>query len=128
MAEPVSPVPPALLEVPAAEPRSRFLGSAAVVSVAFLGVNALAYVFTVVSARALAPAAYGELAALLSVLLVGSVPAPGVQTTAALFLGGRPGARQVVERLHATALVAGAGVCVLGALVAAPLHAALHLP
>src|SRR3954471_23266591 len=124
MAEPVTSVPPALLEVPAAAPRGRFLGSAAVVSVAFLGVNALAYVFTVASARALAPAAYGELAALLSVLLVGTVPATGLQTTAALLLGGRPGARDVVAGLHATALVVGGAVCALGALAAAPLHGA----
>ena len=58
------------------------------VSVAFLAANALAYVFTVLAARTLAPAAYGELAALLGVLLVGAVPATGLQTAAALYLGG----------------------------------------
>ena len=55
---------------PDAAPATGLLGATAVVSIAFLGANALAYVFTVVAARQLAPAAYGELAALLSVLLV----------------------------------------------------------
>jgi O-antigen/teichoic acid export membrane protein len=105
----------------------RVLGSAAVVSAAFLATNALAYVFTVLAARAFAPASYGELAALLSLLLVGSVPATGVQTAAALRLGGLPGSRTVVARLHATALVVGLAVCVLGVLAIAPLRAALHL-
>jgi len=110
------------------EPAGGFLGSAAVVSVAFLAANALAYVFTVLAARALAPAAYGELAALLSVLLVGTVPAAGVQTAAALHLGGRRGDADRLGRLHATALVVAAGVCVLGALVSVPLAGLLHLP
>src|SRR3954470_21232605 len=70
---------------------TRAVGSAAMVSVAFLAANGLAYVFTVLAARALVPAAYGELAALMSVLLVCTVPATGVQTAAALFLGGSRG-------------------------------------
>ena len=65
----------------------RLIGPAALVSVAFLGANALAYVFTVLAARLLAPAAFGELAALLGVLLVGTVPATGLQTAAALLPG-----------------------------------------
>jgi O-antigen/teichoic acid export membrane protein len=105
----------------------RVLGPAALVSVAFLATNALAYVFTVLAARALTPASYGELAALLSLLLVGSVPATGVQTAAALRLGGAPGNHAVVARLHATALAVGLGVCVLGVLAIAPLRAVLHL-
>jgi len=109
-------------------PPSRFLGSAALVSAAFLGVNAFAYVFTVGAARVLAPAAYGELAALLSVLLVASVPATGVQTAAALFLGGRPDRTGTVARLHATALVVGAAVCAAAALAAVPVRILLHLP
>jgi O-antigen/teichoic acid export membrane protein len=114
----------------AAVPRRspKVLGSAAVVSVAFLATNALAYVFTVLAARTLAPASYGELAALLSVLLVGTVPATGVQTAAALHLGGAPGSRADLARLHATALVVGLGVCALGGLAVAPLRAGLHLP
>jgi hypothetical protein len=108
----------------------RLLGPAALVSVAFLGTNALAYVFTLLAARALAPAAFGELAALLGLLLVGTVPATGVQTAAALSLGGTAGGRtgQVPARLHAAALVCGLVVVVLGVLAAVPVTALLHLP
>ncbi len=113
---------------PLRTPAGRFLGSAALVSVAFLGVNALAYLFTVLSARLLAPGAYGELAALLGVLLVATVPATGVQTATALFLGRNEHRRTVVARLHTTALVVGAATCLAGALAAVPLQALLHLP
>lgn len=46
--------------------------------------NASGYLLTVVAARLLAPVAFGELSALLAVLLVGAVPAMGVQTAVAL--------------------------------------------
>jgi hypothetical protein len=82
----ISPAEPGGSRLPAPT-SSRLLGPAALVSVAFLGTNALAYVFTVLAARVLAPAAFGELAALMGVLLVGSVPATGLQTAAALYLG-----------------------------------------
>ena len=108
---------------------TRAVGSAAMVSVAFLAANGLSYVFTVLATRVLVPAAYGELAALMSVLLVGTVPATGVQTAAALFLGGARGDRaRSVARLHATALATGLVVTSVGVLVAAPVGALLHLP
>jgi hypothetical protein len=56
---------------------------AALVSAALMGISALAYVFTILAARTLAPHAYGELAALLGVALVGAVPAIGAQTATA---------------------------------------------
>ncbi|MCF6743787.1 polysaccharide biosynthesis protein [Blastococcus sp. KM273128] len=112
----------------AAASQPRALGSAALVSVAFLGANALAYVFTVLAARLLAPAAYGELAALLGVVLVGSVPGTGVQTTAALLLGGRDGDRRTTGRLHATALAVGLGVSAVALALVPVLVALLHLP
>src|SRR5688572_30158091 len=110
MAEPlISPARPAAV-VPSPP---RLLGSAALVSVAFLGANALAYTFTVLAARALAPAAFGELAALLGVLLVGLVPATGLQTAAALYLGGSAASPdRILARLHATAFVTGLAVLV----------------
>ncbi|SOD98527.1 polysaccharide biosynthesis protein [Blastococcus haudaquaticus] len=113
-----------------APPSRRLLGPAALVSVAFLGANALAYAFTLVAARLLVPAAFGELAALLGVLLVGTVPATGLQTAAALHLGGVAGRRSplVLARLHASALVTALVVVIAGALAAAPLTALLHLP
>lgn len=102
---------------------------AALVSAALMGTSALAYVFTVLAARVLAPQAYGELAALLGVALVGAVPATGLQTAAALELGGHRGdAYPVVRRLHATALTGAVGVAVLGALGIAPVVKLLHLP
>jgi O-antigen/teichoic acid export membrane protein len=112
-------------------PSSRHLGSAALVSAAFLGTNALAYAFTVLAARTLAPAAFGELAALTSVLLVGAVPATGVQTATALYLGGRWGAEGIgrtIARLHAVAGGVGLAVAGVVTLLAAPVTAVLHLP
>lgn len=106
----------------------RMIGPAAVVSVAFLLANGLSYVFTVVAARSLAPGAYGELAALLSVLLVGTVPATGLQTAAALHLGGRRATGDVTARLHACGWLVGLGTCVVGMLATVPLAALLHLP
>jgi hypothetical protein len=108
----------------------RLLGPAALVSVAFLGTNALAYVFTVLAARVLVPAAFGELAALLGVLLIGTVPATGLQTAAALHLGGADGSRtdRGLARLHGAAFVTGLAVVATGILATAPLTALLHLP
>jgi O-antigen/teichoic acid export membrane protein len=102
---------------------------AAVVSAALLGTSGLAYVFTVLAARALAPHAYGELAALLGVALVGAVPATGLQTAAALALGGSRGDSLVlVRRQHATALAGAVAVAVVGAIATAPVVVLLRLP
>jgi O-antigen/teichoic acid export membrane protein len=102
---------------------------AVLLSMALMGTSALAYVFTVLAARALAPAAYGELAALLGVALVGAVPATGLQTAAALALGGHRGdPGPVIRRLHATALTGAACVLVVGLLATVPVVALLHLP
>jgi F0F1-type ATP synthase assembly protein I len=53
--------------------------------------NASGYLLTVVAARVLAPLVFGELSALLAVLLVGAVPAMGVQTAVALRVAAHPG-------------------------------------
>jgi hypothetical protein len=105
------------------------LGPAALVSMAFLGANALAYGFTVLAARSLAPAAYGELAALLGLLLVGTVPATGLQTAAALHLGRRgPSADPAaVGRWHATALTVGLAGTALAGLSAPLVGRLLHV-
>lgn len=102
---------------------------AALVSLALLGVNALAYVFTVVAARLLAPEAYGELAALLGVMFIGVVPATGLQTSAALRLGrSLPEERpQLLARLHAATWAGAAGVGIIGLLAVGPLVRLLHL-
>ncbi len=102
---------------------------AALVSLALLGVNALAYVFTVGAARLLAPEAYGELAALLGVMFIGVVPATGLQTAAALKLGkSLPEERPLLlARLHAATWVGAGAVGVLGLLAVGPLVSLLHL-
>ncbi|SEO44128.1 lipopolysaccharide biosynthesis protein [Trujillonella endophytica] len=106
---------------------------AALVSLALLGVNGLAYVFTVAAARLLAPEAYGELAALLSVMFIGVVPMTGLQTAAALRLGalrrdaGPDEQRLTMARLHAAQLAGALAVGVLGLLAVGPLVALLHL-
>ncbi|WP_344687771.1 hypothetical protein [Blastococcus jejuensis] len=129
MAEPVT-VPPTA--APPSPVRAR-IAPAAVLSVTLLGTNALAYVFTMLAARLLAPAAYGELAALMGVLLVGVVPATGLQTAAALHLGARRGAAGAlreadVRALHTTALLAALAVGALGIAATAPIVHLLHLP
>jgi O-antigen/teichoic acid export membrane protein len=101
---------------------------AALVSLALLGVNALAYVFTVVAARLLVPEAYGELAALFAVMFIGVVPMTALQTSAALTLGRRPVDQPlVVARLHSAALMGAVSVGVIGLLAIGPLTALLHL-
>jgi hypothetical protein len=102
---------------------------AALISGALLVTSALAYAFTVLAARALAPHAYGEFAALLGLSLVGAVPATGLQTAAALALGGRRGsAAPMIPRLHATALVGAVAVAAVGLCAVGPVVGLLHLP
>jgi O-antigen/teichoic acid export membrane protein len=58
--------------------------AALLVSVGVAGNQAASYLLNVVAARLLVPAAFGELGSLLAVLVVGAVPAMGLQTVAAL--------------------------------------------
>ncbi|MCO1656171.1 polysaccharide biosynthesis protein [Pseudonocardia humida] len=97
------------------------------VSLALIGANALAYGFTVLAARTLTPASYGELAALLGVLLVAVVPANGLQTAGALAMAGsRAGVGP--RELHSAGLVTAAAVAALAALAAPLVGVLLHLP
>jgi O-antigen/teichoic acid export membrane protein len=124
-------VPPdvAVSVVAQAVPAWQRIRPAALISTALLGTSVLAYVFTVLAARALAPHAYGELAALLGLSLVGAVPATGLQTAAALALGGRRGpAAPMVRRLHATALVGAVVVGLVGLCAVPTVVGLLHLP
>lgn len=91
-----------------------------------LATNALAYVLTMLAARLLAPAAFGELSALLAVLLITTVPAAALQTTAALQV--EPGADgSAARRMHATALAVAVVLAAVVLAAAAPLSALLHL-
>ncbi|MGH3877513.1 MAG: lipopolysaccharide biosynthesis protein [Actinophytocola sp.] len=58
--------------------------AALLVSVGVAGLQAASYLLNVVAARLLVPASFGELSSLLAVLVVGAVPAMGLQTVAAL--------------------------------------------
>jgi O-antigen/teichoic acid export membrane protein len=84
----------AVVEAP--ERPARVHRQALIVSVASMAGNASSYAFTIVAARLLVPASFGELSALMAVLVVGIVPAMSVQTGVALHVaglgrgGGRP--------------------------------------
>lgn len=58
--------------------------AAILVSLALAGNNAGAYALSLVAARLLLPSAFGELSSLLAVLVIGVVPAMGLQTVVAL--------------------------------------------
>ncbi|MFI9818079.1 lipopolysaccharide biosynthesis protein [Saccharothrix variisporea] len=85
-------------------------GQALAVTAGVMVANASGYVLTVVAARVLNPAAFGELGALLAVLLVGAVPAMGLQTHVALKVAADP------DRLRRP--VVGLGLAVAGAVTA----------
>ncbi|MET0233671.1 MAG: polysaccharide biosynthesis protein [Kibdelosporangium sp.] len=63
---------------------------AVMVAVAFAGSNIASYLLTVIAARILAPAVFGELSSLLAVLVIGTVPAMGLQTVVALKVARAP--------------------------------------
>jgi O-antigen/teichoic acid export membrane protein len=114
-----------------AEAGSRVRMEAALVSIALFGSNALAYLLNVVAARALAPDVYGALGSLMALIVVGAVPAIGLQTVSALHVAGR-GRGGDLAREESRLLRAGLGASVLvglGTVAAAPLLAVLlHLP
>jgi len=64
--------------------------AAILVSVALAGNNAASYVLSLVAARILVPGAFGELSSLLAVLVIGVVPAMGLQTVVALRVARKP--------------------------------------
>jgi len=88
VAQELSPVAPRTAE------RTQVAG--VVVAVALAVTNVLSYLLNVVAARSLSSAAFGELGSLLAVLVVGAVPAMGVQTVVALRVAGL-GARRPAD-------------------------------
>jgi F0F1-type ATP synthase assembly protein I len=64
--------------------------AAILVSLALAGNNAGSYVLSLTAARILAPGAFGELSSLLAVLVIGVVPAMGLQTVVALRVARSP--------------------------------------
>lgn len=118
------------MAVPAVAARpARVRRQALLVTAASLGTNVSSYVFTVIAARLLVPSAFGELSALMAVLVVGVVPALSMQTGVALrvaALGPGSGRR---ERGGAVGLGLGLGAAVAAlVLLAVPvLTPVLHL-
>lgn len=104
---------------------------AALVSVALFAANALSYLLNVVAARALAPDVYGGLGSLLALVVVGAVPAMGMQTVAALRVARlRRGAGDAVlgeRQVLRTGLVGGVLVGTVAVAATPALVALLHL-
>lgn len=101
-------------------PRSGLVGTSAVLAVGLGVAQVLAYALNVAGARVLGPAEYGELGALLSLIVIGNVAALALQATTArrVSLGTDP------TGLGPTALAA-AGAVTLVALLSVPVLAAL---
>jgi O-antigen/teichoic acid export membrane protein len=98
--------------------------SALLVSAGVAGNQVAAYLLNVLAARLLVPAAFGEFGSLLAVLVIGAVPAMGMQTVAALRVARR---HQDVGELLALG-VSTAAVVTAFALAASPLLVGLlHL-
>ncbi len=95
------------------------------VTAGLFAANVASYAFTAVAARALTPAVFGELSALLALLVVGIVPAVSLQTAVALRIA-RAGSRETPALLGLGLSVA-VGWTALGVLVAPALVPLLHL-
>ncbi len=91
--------------------------AAILVSLALAGNNAGSYVLSLAAARILAPGAFGELSSLLAVLVIGVVPAMGLQTVVALRVARSP---QHPGSLFALGLVT-SGIVAAAALTLSPL-------
>lgn len=88
-----------------------------VVAIGMVAMNAAAYLFTVAAARLLAPQEFGEVTALLGILLVGNVAALGLQATTARRLAVADDS--ATDRVATTVAVTVWGALGVGATVAA---------
>jgi len=99
--------------------------AAILVSLALAGNNAASYLLSLVAARVLVPGAFGELSSLLAVLVVGVVPAMGLQTLVALRVARAKAASP--GQLMALGLTTSTIVTAAGLLAAPLLVLLLHL-
>ncbi|MEU8637490.1 oligosaccharide flippase family protein [Amycolatopsis sp. NPDC048633] len=99
--------------------------AAILVSLALAGNNAGSYVLSLAAARILAPGAFGELSSLLAVLVIGVVPAMGLQTVVALRVARSPSLSQ--GSLFALGLVTSAIVATVALTLSPLLVLLLHL-
>jgi O-antigen/teichoic acid export membrane protein len=103
---------------------ARSAGEVLAVPVCSIGSNALAYLLLLGGAHALHRAAYGELVALLGVLLVGTVPSLALQTVTAR----RVATASELHGLCAATVLLGAGAALVLIALSPPLASFLHLP
>jgi len=99
--------------------------AAILVSLALAGNNAGSYVLSLTAARILAPGAFGELSSLLAVLVIGVVPAMGLQTVVALRVARSPSLSQ--GSLFALGLMTSAVVATVSLTLSPLLVLLLHL-
>jgi O-antigen/teichoic acid export membrane protein len=98
------------------------------ITAALLGANAVSYVFTIVAARILTPAVFGELSALLALLVVGVVPAMSLQAAGALRIArAQPGDRRETSALVGLGLAVSAVVLTFALALSPVLVVLLHL-
>lgn len=121
------------METGTADGRASLTRGGSLVAPALTLVNVVGYVLTVFAARTLDKAAYGELNALLGVLLVLSVPALALQVVVARSIARRPvdevrGARERVflERSALLGVAFSAALAALSPLLAAFLHTSVE--
>lgn len=98
-------------------PAPRLLAASSLVAAGMLAMNAVIYLFNVVSAHLMVPAEFGALTALLGIILVGTVAAVGLQATTARRLAVAP--EHAGEIIHTTARVTIAVALAVSAVVAA---------
>ncbi|WP_410588092.1 polysaccharide biosynthesis protein [Amycolatopsis sp. lyj-23] len=99
--------------------------AAILVSLALAGNNAASYGLSLAAARLLAPGAFGELSSLLAVLVIGVVPAMGLQTVVALRVARSPSPAQ--GSLFALGLMTSAVVATAALTLSPLLVLLLHL-
>jgi O-antigen/teichoic acid export membrane protein len=95
------------------------------VALAFAGNNGASYLLTMLAARLLAPAVFGEFGSLLAILVIGAVPAMGLQTVAALRVARAPDGER--GSLVTLGLMTALTVMVAALVLSPALVALLHL-
>jgi O-antigen/teichoic acid export membrane protein len=119
-------VPGVTAGVPTAPANTRV--SALLVSAGVAGTQLASYLLNVIAARLLVPAAFGELGSLLAVLVIGSVPAMGMQTVTALRVARKDSEGELVALGLTTAGVITAVTLAVSPLLMVLLHLASPAP
>jgi O-antigen/teichoic acid export membrane protein len=120
------------VSVAATLPSSRSLARGGLlVAVGMAAANIVTYAFSLIMSRRLGPIAFGELAAVLGAVVVGSVPAMALQAVLArrtAVIVGTPSTGSPLSAALPIGRRVGVGSVLIGALVAVPLAMLLDLP